>query len=403
MTKSRRWLPHLLLLLLAGSVLPSCSPPTPEGAEEHGHEEEGAEEHGHEEEGEGIAESVELSEQAYSSLGLDIGTVERRSLAPLIEIPAELKPVPDRQATVGPRVAGRVVQVKVNVGDPVKRGSPLLVLESADVGEARADFVADQAKVEVALRAAKRARGLLESRVTSERAVEEAEGNLRQAQADLEAARTRLLSYGADPNPPHDEQPGQVVLTSPIGGTVVERTVHVGQWVEPGDSVLGIIDLTELWLAGSVYESDLQHVQAGQQVVVEVRALPGERFQGEVAYLADRLDPESRTAALRVVMPNSDHRLRPGMFATVQLIATTNEDRQVVAVPASALQDVDGRPFVFVPDGGTSFRVRWVEVGASEGGWTEIVDGLTSEERLVTRGSLLLKAQLLRSTLGEDE
>ena len=80
MTKSRRWLPHLLLLLLAGSVLPSCSPPTPEGAEEHGHEEEGAEEHGHEEEGEGIAESVELSEQAYSSLGLDIGTVERRSL-----------------------------------------------------------------------------------------------------------------------------------------------------------------------------------------------------------------------------------------------------------------------------------------------------------------------------------
>ena len=148
MTKSRRWLPHLLLLLLAGSVLPSCSPPTPEGAEEHGHEEEG----------EGIAESVELSEQAYSSLGLDIGTVERRSLAPLIEIPAELKPVPDRQATVGPRVAGRVLQVKVNVGDPVKRGSPLLVLESADVGEARADFVADQAKVEVALRAAKRAR-----------------------------------------------------------------------------------------------------------------------------------------------------------------------------------------------------------------------------------------------------
>lgn len=393
MTKSRRWLPHLLLLLLAGSVLPSCSPSTPEGAEEHGHEEEG----------EGIAESVELSEQAYSSLGLDIGTVERRSLAPLIEIPAELKPVPDRQATVGPRVAGRVLQVKVNVGDPVKRGSPLLVLESADVGEARADFVADQAKVEVALRAATRARGLLESRVTSERAVEEAEGNLRQAQADLEAARTRLLSYGADPNPPHDEQPGQVVLTSPIGGTVVERTVHVGQWVEPGDSVLGIIDLTELWLAGSVYESDLQHVQAGQQVVVEVRALPGERFQGEVAYLADRLDPVSRTAALRVVMPNSDHRLRPGMFATAQLVATTNEDRQVVAVPASALQDVDGRPFVFVPDGETSFRVRWVEVGASEGGWTEIVDGLTSEERLVTRGSLLLKAQLLRSTLGEDE
>ncbi len=393
MTESKRWLPHLLLLLLAGSVLPSCSHPTPEDAEEHGHEEEG----------EQVPERVELSEEAYTALGLVLGTVERRSLASLIEVPAELMPVPDRQATVGPRVAGRVVQVKVNVGDRVKRGSPLLVLESAEVGEARADFVADQAKAEVALRAAERARGLLESRVTSERTVEEAEGELRQAQADLEAARTRLLSYGADPNSPHQEQPGQVVLTSPIGGTVVERTVHVGQWVEPGDSVLGIIDLNELWLAGSVYEGDLQHVQEGQQVVVEIRALPGERFQGEVAYLADRLDTESRTAALRVVMPNIDRRLRPGMFATAQLAAASTEDRQVVAVPASALQDIEGRPFVFVPDGENSFLVRWVQVGASEGEWAEIIDGVTPEERLVTRGSLLLKTQLLRSTLGEDE
>lgn len=394
MTDSKRWLALLPVLLVAGSLLlAACPGGTPENAVEQGQEEEG----------EQVPERVELSEKAYAALGLVFGTVERRSLAPLIEVPAELMPVPDRQATVGPRVAGRVVQVKVNVGDHVKRESPLLVLESAEVGEARADFVADQARAEVALRAAKRARGLLESRVTSERAVEEAEGELRQAEADLEAARTRLLSYGADPNSPHQEQPGQVVLTSPIGGTVVERTVYVGQWVEPGDSVLGIIDLKELWLAGSVYEGDLQHVQEGQQVVVEIRALPGERFQGEVAYVADRLDPESRTAALRVVMPNIDHRLRPGMFATAQLAAAATEARQVLAIPASALQDVEGRPFVFVPDGETSFRVRWVQVGASEGEWAEIIDGLTPEERLVTRGSLLLKAQLLRSTLGEDE
>ncbi|MDY7091614.1 MAG: efflux RND transporter periplasmic adaptor subunit [Acidobacteriota bacterium] len=393
MNDSKRWAALLLMLFVAGSMLPSCSHEIPE---ETGEDEQ-------EEGGEQIPDGVELSEEANAALGLVFGTVERRSLDPLIEVPAELMPVPDRQATVGPRVAGRVVQVRVNVGDRVRRGSPLLVLESADVGEARADFVADQAKAEVALRAAERARGLLESRVTSERAVEEAEGNLRQAQADLEAARTRLLSYGADPNHPHREQPGQVVLTSPIGGTVVERTVHVGQWVEPGDSVLGIIDLTELWLAGSVYEGDLQQVQEGQHVVVEIRALPEERFQGEVAYLADRLDPESRTAALRVVMPNADHRLRPGMFATAQLAPAATEARQVVAVPASALQDIEGRPFVFIPDGETSFLVRWVQVGASGGEWTEIIDGLVPGERLVTRGGLLLKAQLLRSTLGEDE
>jgi len=116
---------------------------------------------------ESLPERVELDAEAYEALGVALAAAERKPLAPPIEVPAEIAAVPDRQATIGPRVAGRVVRVLVNVGDRVGTGSPLLVLESAEVGEAHADFLADQAKVEVAQRGAERARGLLASRVTS--------------------------------------------------------------------------------------------------------------------------------------------------------------------------------------------------------------------------------------------
>lgn len=366
-------------------------------------EEESAERESPSEEGETLPERVELDAEAYEALGLGFATVERRPLAPVIEVPAELAAAPDRQATIGPRVAGRVVRVLVNVGDRVGAGSPLLVLESTEVGEARADFFADQARAEVARRAAERARELLASRVTSQRAVEEAEGELRVAEAELEAARTRLRAFGVDPERPPASEAGRVVLSSPLAGTVVARAAHVGQWVEPADAVLEVVDLDELWLMGAVSERDLRHVRSGQKVEIAVRSLPDERFAGEVARVADRLDPAARTATLRVVLPNPGHRLRPGMFATARLSATAEGEREALVVPDAALQEIEGRSFVFVPEGERSFAVRWIEAGERDGGLVEVRDGLSAGERVVTRGGLLLRGQLLRSTLGEDE
>jgi len=352
------------------------------------------------EESEQLAERVELTAEAAEALDITLSKAELRHLAPVLEIAAELSPVPDRQATVGPRVGGRVLRVLVNVGDTVGVGAPLLALESAEVGDAHADLLAAEARAAVARRAAERARDLLASRVTSQRALEQAEGEQAVAEAEVEAARARVRAYGIDPGSPGE--PGRVVLASPIRGAVVERKVHVGQWIEPGDAVLEIVDLDELWLVGSIFERDLRRARVGQRAEIEVRALPGEMFTGEVAHVGETLSHGDRTAALRVVLPNPGRRLRPGMFATARLEAPA-EGPQVLAVPAAAVQELDERHFVFVPEGERSFAVRWVQLGAREGDWVEVRDGLAAGEQVVAGGSLLLRGQLLRSTLGEEE
>lgn len=347
---------------------------------------------------------LELSEGALTSLKLSYARVEERELSPSLEVPAELVPVPDRHATVGSRVAGRVVEVKVNIGDRVKAGASLLVLESDEVGRARADLIAATARADVARRAADRARKLLEDRVSSQRAVEEAEGALRIAEADLQAARTRLLTFGVVPDGAAGRNPAQVVLTSPLSGTVVARSVHIGQWVQPSEKLIEVVDLDALWLLASVYEREMRYVQTGQPVQVEVRASPGEVFTGTIAYVSNTLDERTRSVTVRVVLPNPGHKLRPGMFATARIQGThEHEAKRLLAVPWSAIQEVDGHHAVFVHKEERVFELRRVHTGERAGDLVEVLNGLSSGEEVVKEGSFLLKGQLLRSSLGEKE
>ncbi len=380
---------HVLLAAAIALLAVACSdrPAPHEGTEET-------------EESEQLPERVELGAEAAEALGITLAAAEFRNLAPALDIAAELSPVPDRQATIGPRVAGRVLRVFVNVGDAVAVGAPLLSLESAEVGDAHADLLAAEARTAVARRAAERAGALLAARVTSQRAVEEAEGELAVAEAEVEAARARVRAYGIDPATPVEA--GRVVLASPIRGSVVTRSAHIGQWIEPGDAVLEVVDLDELWLLGAIFERDLRHARAGQRAEIEVRALPGERFSGEVAHVGQTLAHGDRTAALRVVLANPGHRLRPGMFATARLEAPA-AGPQVLAVPAAAVQELDERHFVFVPAGEGVFDVRSVRLGTREADWVEVIEGLAAGEQVVASGGLLLRGQLLRSTLGEEE
>lgn len=353
---------------------------------------------------EATPDQVTLSAEALESLRLTYARAEERELLPSLEVPAEIVAVPDRRATVGPRVAGRVVDVRVNVGDPVERGVPLVVLESDEVGRARADLIAARARAAVARRKLDRERGLLEDRITSRRAFEEAEGDQQVAEADLRAARTRLATFGVTPSEPAPRNPARVTLTSPMSGTVVMRSVHVGQWARPSETLVEVVDLDELWLQASVYEREMRFVDVDQPVQVEVRAFPGEVFRGTVAQVAGTLDERTRSIGVRVVLPNPEHRLRPGMFATARIQGTpAHEPRRLLVIPRAALQEVLGHRSVFVKVGNGTFELRRVSTGEREGELVEILDGLSPGDEVVADGSFLLKGQLLRSTLAEEE
>ena len=386
--------PWLAVCALAGSLLASaCAAPDAEEGE--------ATEGGDEIQ---LTDRVTVSSAALSSLGLTYAEASVMEISPSLEVPAELVPVPDRLASIGSRVPGRVARVLVNTGDLVAAGQPLVVLESADVGRAWANLVAARAQEHVALRARDRQQGLLEARVTSGRAYEEAEGALLVAEAEVRAARTRLAAYGIGDTEEPPSDPAVLTLRAPIGGTVTMRSANVGAWVEPADILVEVMDLDELWVEAAVYEQEMRLVGVGQPVQVEVRAFPGVVFRGAVERVEGVLDENTRSVGVRIVLPNAEHRLRPGMFATARIQGTNaHAPRSLVAVPWASVQNVDGHQVVFVRVDEGVFELRSVHTGARAGDFVEILTGLDPGDSVVADGSFLLKGQLLRSTLAEEE
>jgi len=387
-----RAFPARALLVATSLFAVSCSAPEPEEIE------------GDEGAGIDLTDRVALNDAALASLELTYATAAVMTLTPTLEVPAEVVPVPDRLAAIGARVSGRIVDVFVNTGDRVSRSDPLLAIESAEVGRAWADLVATRAGERVARRALDRQQELLDGRVTSVRAFEEAQGTWEIAEADLRAALTRLASLGvADPGEP-PANPARVTLYSPIAGSVTARTVSLGEWVEPSNILLQVIDLTEVWLEASVYEQEMRYVDVGQQVQVEVRAFPDDVFLGTVERLAGVLDEKTRSIGVRIALANEGGRLRPGMFATARIQGTqAREARELIAIPWAAVQEIDGRQAVFMRAGDGVFEVRTVHTAQRVGDLVEILTGLEVGDEVVADGSFLLKGQLLRSELAEED
>ena len=383
--------PARALLVAMSTLTMSCQPAEPEST-------------GDEEVEESLPNRVALTTEALTSLELTYATAEMMELGPTVDVPAEVVPDPDRHAEIGARVAGRIVDVFVNDGDHVGPSDSLLAIESPEMGQAWADLVAARAGERVARRALDRQAQLLEGRVTSVRSFEEAEGAWEIASADLRAARTRLAALGVTGAVEPPDDPARVVLRSPLAGTVTDRMASRGAWVGPADILLRVIDLDEVWLEASVYEQKMRYVEVGQDVQVEVRALPGELFFGRVDRIDGVLDEETRSIGVRVSLANEGGRLRPGMFGTARIRGRyVEEARTLLLIPAAAVQEIDGGLAVFIRVDEGVFEVRRVHTGRRDGALIEVVAGLEVGDEVVADGSLLLKGQLLRSELAEED
>ncbi len=351
----------------------------------------------------GGPERVKISEEALRELEFTYARVAYADLTPTYEAPGALMADPDRLALIGSRVSGRVVEVTVNVGDEVTRGMALVVIESIDIGRAVADYASATARADVARRAAERTERLFEERIASERRLEEDRGEHQATEADLRAAEARLRSFGVPIPPPPESELGRVTLTSPIRGAVVERTANVGQWVEPVAELLEVVDVDELWLTAAIYEREIRHIVEGQPVLVDVRAYPGEVFEGVVDVVEATLDERSRSVGVRVVLQNADRRLKPGMFAAARIFGAQEHTGEVVAIPLGAVQDVDGHTSVFVREAEGDFVLRRLHLGERTTDQVYVLGGVEPGEQIVVDGSAILKGHLLRSSLGEEE
>lgn len=394
----------LSLALLAASLLAACADPAEVGeehaADSHADGDEHAEEEGHEE---GV---VLLSAAKLDVAAIETAAAEERRLAPQIETTGQVGYEEDRLAHVSPRIPGRVVQAPASLGDRVTRGEVLAVLDSVELGQAKADYLVARAREGVTGEAYERERSLYEGRISSQREMLEARADHLEAQAERERAQETLRLYGVGDREISGMEAGDrsaslLPLRSPIAGTVVEKHATLGELATSEESLFTVADLGHVWIWIDVFEQQLAGVHLGDDVAVRVGAFPNRTFAGEITYLAPQVAVETRSVRARIDVDNADGLLRPGMFASIRLVDPHATEAPIsVVVPETAIQLRQGEPLVFVPLGGGRFAAREVELGRREGGWVEVVSGLAAGERVVVEGSFFLKSELAREELG---
>ena len=315
----------------------------------------------------------------------------------------------DRSTPVFSPYAGRVTKLLAKPGEMLKQGQPLFTIEAADTVQAQNDFIAAmtaQNKAKSAIDLAdiqfKRAKDLYEGRAIPLKDYQQAETTQVQAQNDvrssgtaLEAARNKLRILGfTDETIKAFQEKGvidrEITIYSPISGTVVQRKIGPGQYVNSGasDPVFVIGDLSTVWLTAFVRESDAAAVCIGQDITVNVIALPGRPLTAKINYVAAAIDPSTRRLLVRATIDNKDGVLKPEMFANVTIYSAG--DRAAPAVPKQALIYEADKVRIWVAREDKSVELRQIKIGLINGNLVEVTSNLKPGEQIVTKGSLFI-------------
>jgi membrane fusion protein, heavy metal efflux system len=290
------------------------------------------------------------------------------------------------------QVGGPVSRILVVPGERVKKGQSLLEVSSPDYSLLYAAYLKARDTLRVTDKNYARAQDLYAHHAIAERDLLQAESDRIQAQADLNAALLGLKILGI-PNPDDLEKApssAEIPLLAPIGGEIVERDVSPGQLLQAGATQAFIIsDMGSVWVLANIYQSDLSAVHVGDQVAVQTDSYP-DKFQGKISFISPALDPTTRTLQARIVVENPREKLKNNMYVTATVNAGVEQN--AIAVPdSSVLRDDENQPFVYVASGSNQFGRRPVEIGQSEAGKTQILNGLSPGDKVVGDGSLFLQ------------
>jgi membrane fusion protein, heavy metal efflux system len=335
------------------------------------------------------AHTLRIKPEMLRDIRVTTAPVEVRAGGEGAQLLGELKVNEGRYAEVGTPIACRVVTVLAAPGQVVRKGQQLAVLQSVDIGKARAESITAQARLDLAKKAFERKRSLAAENIVPAREVQEAEAGVATAEAEVRSARAGLRALGASDE---SSDSSELILRSPVDGTVIERSAIQGQMADPAQPLFRIGDLSRLWLVVHAFERDAVRLTPGSTARVSFAALPGRAFTGSVTLVGKQVDASSRTIPVRIEVANSEQLLRPGMSATAWVpVGKTSE--KVIAVPVAALQRIENEWLVFLPAGQETFEIRPVGRGRDLGTEIEIVSGLKAGERVVVEGAFLLKAE----------
>ena len=401
-----------LLAFLAGCQKQTPAAAAPESKAETGHDH-AAEPH-----------DVQLTEEVQRASGFAFATAAAKNLTGIIQATGVVTANESRVAHVRPLARGRILKVAVRSGDRVKQGQVLLTYDNIELGESVGDYLRAigalqraRTELDLARRSLERATNLLTSGAIARAEVERRQAEFHNTetavqaqQADeariheklhrfgLEEADIRGLikTNGAD----FHREVSISTLRAPFDGAILKAVAAEGETVSAEQELFTLIDTTTVWILADVYERDIASIREGATAAVTVDSFAGETLTGRVTNVSDSLDPTSRTAKVRVEVANHSRRLKLEMFANVAI--PTTQSRSALVVPASALQQIGGKPVVFVRDSPTKFEAREVETGTQWPNWTEIVKGISANDVVVSQGAFLLKSELAKSELAHE-
>ncbi len=373
--------------------------PDSHGENEAGHD--GHDEHaGHDDHGE---EVVSLSAAELKEFGIELATAAGGSLDQYTELPGEIVLNADRLAHVVPRVPGIVREVRKSLGDAVKTGEVMAVIESRELAEAKAAFLAASERWELAQAKFEREERLWQKKVTSEQEYLDARQASAEARIGMNSAEQQLHALGFSdaylrelPRHP-DATYTRYDIRAPFGGTIIEKHLTLGESVNEDTQIFTIADLSSVWVDINVYQKDLARIRKGQTVVIQIgHSIP--EATGEIAWVGPMVGEATRTAKARVVLANPDGTLRPGLFVTAQ-VAVANTGAGLV-IPKSALQTFEERTVIFVRTA-KGFEPQPVKTGRQNATHVEIISGLKAGQSYVSKGAFTLKAQLSKGAFGD--
>ncbi|MBI5476148.1 MAG: efflux RND transporter periplasmic adaptor subunit [Ignavibacteriales bacterium] len=351
-------------------------------------------------------EEITLTSKAMKEMGIEIQTIKNETLTGLIKAAAKLIPNQDYEAQVGSLIQGRVHKVFVKEGDNVKAGQVLMQLEGLEIGELKAVYLKAKSNLDYYKAVYERQKTLIEQNIGSQKVLQEAKADYEKASAEFNAEDKRIHAVGLShedvlENGTLEHIAGILPIKSPINGIVTERNVVIGQLVEANTLAFKIMNISNLWADGQVYEKDISKLSGKPEIEFTTTAYPNEKFNGTTILIGQTVDERTRTIKYRASLQNKNNKLKPQMFGEMFIPVTGNV--KGIAVPNDAIIKEGGKSFVFAALNDTTFSKKIVGLGNNLGDMTEIISGVSEGEKIVVKGAFFLKSELMKEMMKESD
>jgi cobalt-zinc-cadmium efflux system membrane fusion protein len=350
---------------------------------------------------------ITLSSESIEQIKLKSQTVTFQPFSGFLNIPAEVKTNQDNEAQIGSLIQGRVHKVFVKVGDYVKAGQLLMTVEGLEVGEIKAGYLKARANYDNAKANYERQKKLFDEKIGSQKSLLESQAEYEKATAEYRAEDKKIHSVGLNDEDVINEKDGDehtsgtLPIKSLINGVVVERNVVIGQVVDATTNAFKIINTSNVWIDGQIYEKDLDKITQNSKAYFTTSSNKQNRLEGRIIYIGQTVDDNTRTILIRGEFVNQGNKLKPQMYGELQIPVGSNA--KAILVPEESIVKEAGQSYLFVQTSDTTFERRDVIAGTTSGNLIEIKEGVKEGEKVVTDGVFYLKSELKKDELAEDE